>query len=133
MTSNYTPKYLGMETKRKNRIESFIRSYDLLKADADALLQKSRPQDGQPRGNQPGDPVAAAAIQRENILKDIKAIDDAIERIPEEYRQVVWEWVKEGTPLYMCHGSEYAAIRTWQRYRRLFLVYTAQNKGWWIE
>ena len=133
MTSNYNPKYLKMDVRRKNRIESFIRSYDLLKADADALLQRSKPQDGQPRAHTPGDPTAAAAIQREAILRDIKAIDDAIALIPEEYRKVTWEWVKEGKPLYMCKGSEYASEKTWGLKRRDFLVYVAINKGWWID
>lgn len=133
MTNKYNPRYLGMDARLKNRIEAFIRSYDLLQAQAETLLQRSKPIDGQPRGGAPGDPVAAAAIQREKVLEDIKAIDTALECIPQEYRAVTWEWCAKGVPLYLCKGSEYAHANTWKRYRKEFLTQVAINKGWWID
>ena len=132
MSKDYVPKYLEMRTDLARLTIRFIRSYDQFKEAADDLLALGVgiQENGQPRGQDHGDPTAQTAIQRERLLAEIRAIDKGIESVPEEYRQVVWEWVKEGKPLYTIDGSLYASDRTWYEYKRRFVTTVAREKGW---
>lgn len=132
MSKDYVPKYLDMRTEIARLTIQFIRSYDRFKEQADDLLALGVgiQVDGQPKGQGPGDPTAQTAMQRERLLSEIRAIDKGIQSVPEEYRQVVWEWVKEAKPLYSIDASLYASDRTWYEYKRRFVSTVAKEKGW---
>ena len=135
MSNNYTPKYLGMKPERANLVIALIRNYDQFVDEAESLLATGVGiyTDGQPHGMNTSDPTAITAGQREQILANIKAIDKGIESVPEEYRAVVWKWVKEAIPLYKIDGSEYASERTWYEYKKRFILEVARQKNWLVE
>lgn len=71
-----------------------IRDYDRMKDEADAILEESPPPpDGQPKGQKQGDETASKAARREEYLRKTKAIEDALELVPPEYRRGVWKSV----------------------------------------
>lgn len=129
----YIPKYLEMHSETARLTIQLIRNYDRFKEKAEALLAKDMGirTDGQKTtASVKADPTAATAESREKLLEEIRAIDEAINQIPEEYRKVVWAWVKEGRPLYTIDGSQYASERTWYEYKRRFVTAVARRKGW---
>lgn len=132
--SEYYPQYLNMKRKRAKLVTDFIRNYDDFLEDAENLLELNMAikTDGQPHGKGVTDPVAMTASQRERILEDIRAIEGGIAVVPEEYRAVVWAWVKDGIPLYKIPKA-YASERTFGKYRKLFLQEVARRKGWYID
>lgn len=111
----------------------FIQAYDEWVDQADSLLETGMgiTTDGQPKGANTADPTAITAGRRERLLDDIRIIEKAKEHLPPEYRQGIWEWVKEGKPLYQCKGTQYAGDRTWYEYKRNFVQEVAYKKGWW--
>ena len=130
--AEYIPKYLDMHTETARLTIQFIRNYDRFLEQADDLLALGVgiQMDSQPKGTTTGDPVARTAAQREKLLAEIAIIDGAIATIPQEYRAVVWKWVKEGIPLYRIDGSQYASDRTWYEHKRRFVTEVAKRKGW---
>lgn len=73
-----------------------IRDYDRMKAEAEAILEESPPPpDGQPKGTKTGDEVFSKAMRREEYVRKTRAIEAALEVVPEEYRLGVWRNVTE--------------------------------------
>lgn len=71
-----------------------IRDYYRLKEEAQAILEESPPPpDGQPRGTKLGDEVASKAARREEYVRKARAIEDALDLVPPEYRRGVWKSV----------------------------------------
>ena len=67
-----------------------IRGYDRLKRERGDILAGNRSaDDGMPKSPTPGDPVAEKATKLAAISSKIDAIDRAIARVPQEYRQGV--------------------------------------------
>jgi len=130
--NEYIPRYLDMHTETARLTIQLIRNYDRFKEQAEDLLALGVgiKTDGQPKGTSKSDPTARTAAQREKILAEIAAIDAGIQAIPEEYRDTIWKWVKEGIPLYQIEGSLYASDRTWYEYKRRFITEVARQKGW---
>ena len=111
----------------RRRALRFVKEYDRMKADADALVQQSAVMDGQPRGTKTGDPVAAAAIRRERIMHEIGIIEGALLEIEPEYRAGVLDNVARGRRMYDIEG---ASVSTWKRKRRVFLAAVVERAGW---
>ena len=109
-----------------------IRSYDYFKEAADDLLALGVgiQVDGQPKGTGVGDPTARTAEQRERYLDEVRVVDEALKAVPEEYRDIVLRWVKDGQPLDLIPGSEYADRHTWQNHKRELITEVARIKGW---
>lgn len=62
-----------------------------MKEEAEAIMLESpAPPDGQPRGNGTGDATFSKAVRREEYLHCMRVIEEALQRIPEEYRRGVW-------------------------------------------
>lgn len=129
--SEYYPKYLDMRTIRSRLVVDFIRNYDTFKEDADnlLLLNMALQTDGQPHGTGISDPVAETASQREKLVEYITAIEAGIHAVPEEYRAVVWEWVKNGTPLDRIPNA-YAGESTYKRKKKIFIQTVAWRMAW---
>ena len=100
-----------------------IRDYDRMKAEAEAILAESPPPpDGLPKGSGTGDSTASKAIRRAELLGKCRAIEEALEAIPVEYRKGVWEAVTEWK-----RYPDDAARRTYQRAKGKF-VYEAATR-----
>lgn len=130
--SDYYPKSERLPRDVYNRVLWLVRGYDRIKEEADSLLtQDGAKTDGEPRTGGPGDPTVQAAIRRERLMDDVRAIDNALHLIPEEYREIVFKSIKDMRPMRTFPGYDYAAERTWKRWRRRFLREVARNKGWY--
>lgn len=100
-----------------------IRGYHRMKDEATAILLESpAPPDGQPRGTATGDEVFSKAARREALLLKVKAIDEALEIVPPEYRRGVWNSVQ-----YFDAFPIDADRSTYGRWKSRF-VYEAANK-----
>ena len=124
-----------MRTVRARLVIDFIRNYDSFIEEAENMLSLNMAikTDGQPHGTGYTDPVALTAIHRERITEEVRAIEEGIKVVPEEYRAVVWRWVKDGIPLYKIPGSEYASERTFGEWKKRFVTEVARRKGWYID
>lgn len=93
----------------------------------DDLIQHGAKQDGTPRGTDPGDPVARAAIAREKIAARVHAIEDAKKVIPEDMREVIFTAIKTGTPISDVPGGQLMHRNTYSKWRQRFLRRVAYN------
>ena len=81
--------------------------------------------DGQPRSHEPHSPVENLAIKRAELAAQLKPVDLAFEKIPEEYRQGLWQAIIERR-----RYPPYATVRTWKRWRQRLLWYVAYYAGY---
>ncbi len=101
-----------------------IRDYPRIKEEYEDLLQGSpADMDGQPKGNNVGDPTAVTAVKAEKLHNQIKAIDNAKKVIPPEYMQGVWNNI-----LYSCPYPDDADRTTYWRHKSHFVYEVAKNR-----
>ena len=131
--SDYYPKSTSLPRDVYNRVLWLVRGYDRIQEELELLaLPEGLQNDGEPRGTGTSDPTVVAAIRREKLWDDIHAIDTALETVPAEYREVVFLSIKDMRPMRSYPGYDYAAERTWKRWRGRFMAEVARNKGWWV-
>lgn len=111
----------------RGRALHFAKAYDRLLREADELIVQAPVMDGQPRSTKTGDPVAAAAIRRERITREISIIEGALLDIEPEYRQGVIDNVCRGVRRSDLAG---ACENTWTNKRRVFLAGIVERAGW---
>lgn len=108
------------------RVIWLVRDYERLKREYDnAIWDSPEPSDGQPRGNNCGDPTEREGLKRAELSKDLEAIEQAFNAIPEEYQQGVWDNV-----VYRARYPMDAGIATYKRHRGKFLYRVAKNLFW---
>lgn len=114
------------------RALAFAKGYRDKLEKAESLIQQAPELDGQPRGTGTSDPVAAAAERREKVTAEIKIIEDALKKIPEEYRAGVLMNTAEQVPAYMLRerGITFASDSTIYAYRIAFLSWIVVLAGW---
>lgn len=120
----------GISRVAYNQVLWFVRSYDDMTSRLADLVQQSGEKDGQPRSKEPGDPVGETAARREKLAADIKIIDNALLLVPEYYRAIIFENVKDRRPLYSFPEYHNANKGTWTYWRIVFIRYVALMKGW---
>lgn len=102
-----------------------IRDYERMKAEAEAILTESPPPpDGQPKGAGGGDEVYSKAARREEYVRKIHAIEEALREVPEEYRRGVWQNVTE----WKAYPRD-ADRTTYGRWKSRFIYETARRLG----
>lgn len=105
---------------------AFIRDYNRKCAEYNSIVEESPPPpDGMPRGSQTGNPTERDGIRRAELHDGIKAIENALASIPEEYRKGVWDNVMD----YKRYPDD-ADPRTYRRYKQRFIFYVAHNMFW---
>lgn len=102
------------------RVYYVVKDYPRMVKLADALLESSSSSEGPAAKGSISDSTAVKAIKRETLLEQIKAIDKALEFIPEEYRKPIWDNIQKDK-MY----PDYADRVTFWRYRRKFFWYVA--------
>ncbi|XYW67714.1 hypothetical protein ACS3UN_09985 [Oscillospiraceae bacterium LTW-04] len=100
------------------------KDYDRLRAEREDILCAMPIHDGMPRTTDPADQTYSKAERLSRIEDQIRAIERAVEKIPEEYRRGVWNNVLYGMPYPIIAGSA-----TWQRWRSRYIWYVAKNAG----
>ena len=127
---DYYPKKTPLPRDIYNRVLWLVRGYDRMAEEVEAMVTKSKT-DEPTGGGGTSDPTATAAARRERTRADIKAIDDALKTVPEEYREVVFKSIKDRRPMRSFPAYDYAAQKTWSTWRLRFIYRVAVNKGWW--
>lgn len=114
------------------RALAFAQGYRDKVEKAEDLIQRAPEIDGQPRGTGTSDPVAAAAERREKVVAEIRVIEGALEKIPEEYRRGVLLNTADQEPAYKLRerGVIYASDSTLYAYRIAFLSWIVVLAGW---
>ena len=108
-----------------NRVLAVIRDYDRRREEYNEMLHSSpSPSDGMPRGGTTSDSVADKAIRMEAAWTELHAVEQALMRIPEEYRAGVFDNVR-----YRCQfpANTPAHYKTWLYWRRRFVYWVANN------
>ena len=101
-----------------------IRSYKIIELKASSIILEQTSPDGQPRGNGTSNPTESKAIKRELPLKTLKALDDAINIVPEEYRKGVLKNIINREPF-----PEYAHPKTYARWKQKYICEVARLLG----
>ena len=71
-----------------------IRDYYRMREELQRIMDESPPPpDGMPHGSGKGQPVESIVIRRERYADKVRAIDDALEEVPEEYRSGIWQHI----------------------------------------
>lgn len=103
-----------------------IRDYPRLKEECEALFAGAPVMDGQPKGSTPGDPTGQAAIKYAELSDGIRAVDNALKEIPQEYQSGVVNNI-----MYRIPYPEYAHPYTWSVYRQRFVFWVAKNMNYY--
>lgn len=113
----------------RKRAEDYAEAYDRLIREADELIVQAPVMDGQPRGTKTGDPVAAAAIRRERITRELSIIEGSLLDIEPEYRDAIIENVCRGVSMkyFTARGLSISSLK---RRRRVFLAGIVERAGW---
>ena len=113
----------------RKRAEDYAEAYDRLMREADELIVQAPVMDGQPRGTKTGDPVAAAAIRRERITRELSVIEGSLLDIEPEYRDAIIENVCRGVSMkyFTARGLSISSLK---RRRRVFLAGIVERAGW---
>lgn len=113
----------------RKRAEDYAEAYDRLIREADELIVQAPVMDGQPRGTKTGDPVAAAAIRRERIKRELSVIEGSLLDIEPEYRDAIIENVCRGVSMkyFTARGLSISSLK---RRRRVFLAGIVERAGW---
>ena len=112
-----------LEPTVHKRVLSVVRDYDRMVRDYNELLHETASGDGQPRSHAPGNPVAHKAEKMDRLWQDMRVIELAMLRIPEEYRTGVLRNVQSGGwPVDIP-----AHHKTWLYWRTRFLYFVASG------
>ena len=128
--SYYHPKGAELQPHIRRMTIALIQGYDTMVGELNDAVTVSVENDGQPKGSTVGDPTYQAYIRRVSKGAGVKAIDNALQTLPPEYREVTLQWVKSGRPLYEISGSELAHLNTWTKQKEKLITQTAINMGW---
>lgn len=130
VVSDYWTKSSKLPRDIYNRVLWLVRGYDRTRDELESLITMDGTH-GESRSTGPSDPTVQAAIRRERLLDDFRAVEDARLSIPAEYRDIVFKNVKDTRPFKTFPEFDYAHEQTWKNQRRKFLREVARNKGWW--
>lgn len=115
------PYYLPKTLYR--RVLSVIRDYDRQVEEIQDVLYGTADRDGVAvAGGMPGKPTENAAVRLAQYENDTEAVEQALLKIPEEYRKGVFDNIR-----YREKFPDTAAYRTWLRWRQKFVWYVAEK------
>lgn len=105
---------------------AFIRDHKRKKEEYAAIIEASPPPpDGQPRGSGASNPTERDGIRRAELQNSIKAVNDALDLIPEEYRVGIWLNIVA----YQRYPDD-ADPRTYRTHKQRFIWHVAHNMFW---
>ena len=106
------------------RVLALIRDYDRMRVEVEELILASPNPEGI-KGGGPGDPTARAAERIARMQSDVRAIEQALKKIPPEYRKGVFNSVR----YYRAFPVD-ADRTTYARHKQKFVYFVAENLGW---
>lgn len=127
MARDYQPKkknpYFLEPTLYKATL-AIIRDYERIKREYDDAICSS-PQPGQLSGSGIGDPVNRAAVKRLKMEDRLKAVEQALVEIPEEYRKGIMDNI-----MYDARYPRDASRNTYSEWKRRFIHKVAKKMDW---
>ncbi len=78
-----------------------------------------------PKAKHVGKVTENKALKIAQTSETIKAIDDALQKIPQEYRKYIFENI-----IYKKPYPYYAHRNTWSKWKGIFLYFVADELGW---
>ena len=103
------------------RMLYLVRDYERLKSERSDIINASPPQDGTPHSGI-GNPTESKGIKLAELRDSCTAIDDALAKVPPEYRRGVWNNI-----CYQCPYPYDASEATYKRWRCRFIWQVAKN------
>lgn len=114
---------------QQNEIKWLVRQCDRMKAEYDELAWKaSDPGNVPSKTNKVGRPVESSAIRAAYLSSCLDAIKKAYDKTSANYRDAVFAHVAYNKP-----WPHYAAKKTFERHRRIFLFWVAVYLGRYYE
>jgi hypothetical protein len=104
------------------RVMSVIRDYDRQIEEIDNIIFGTSHSDVVVSGGIAGKPTEEMVIRLSKYERDTSAVERALDKIPQEYRQGVFDNIRYGKRF-----PEGAAYRTWLRWKQKFIYLTAIN------
>lgn len=101
-----------------------VRDYDRIKREIAEIPYQTHSGDGQPRGTGTSDTTGNAALKMERLWQDCKAVDDALFKVPQEYRRGILNSILDS-----CGYPIDADRTTYARWKCLFLYHVAKNSS----
>ncbi len=106
-----------------NQCLCLVRDYNRLYEEYECAIHDSPPPpDGQPKSGGTGDPTGREAIKRVQMSIRLRAVENALYIIPEEYREGVWDNITKHQQY-----PDDAADRTYKRWKARFIKKIAEN------
>ena len=103
-----------------------VRDYDRMAAEKANIILATAYSDSPGRSNRTSSPTEAKAVKLLKIDEDMDAIKRALQKIPPEYRDGVFDNIRYG----IIPVKVPAHRNTWSKYRKRFLFFVAEEKGW---
>lgn len=123
---DYKLKSSGLPSYVYAQVIAIVKGYEDMRLEYDRMLEKSaRPPDGQPKGTGVSGGISGQAIKRADISQKLEAIEQSLIKIPEEYRQGVWDNALYATPY-----PRGADRTTYWRYKAKFFRDIARKMNW---
>lgn len=111
-----------LEKWRYYEVLWFIRGYPTYLKERMNLLGLKGVSYGGIRSPSVGDPTGNQAVQLSKVEDKIKAIESALNRVPEEYRKGLLDNIIKGR-----RYPDYAHTVTWKRWRRRFIYWVSEK------
>lgn len=110
------------------RTLALIRDYDRMKEIHDDIPEQGKSVsdvDGMPHSGNLHDDVFSKVADMSVYWEDMKAVEEALNLLPEEYRNGVWNNIVKNE-----RYPDDANPKTYRRYKQTFIWHVARNKGW---
>ena len=110
------------------RTLSLIRDYNRMKSECADIPEQGKSLsdlDGMPHGTNISDETFHKVNQMSRYWEDMKAVEQSLNLIPEEYQNGVWYNITEHI-----RYPDDADKRTYATYKQRFIFHVAYNKGW---
>ena len=103
----------------------FIKQYEQKQTEYKTVFWSYVEADGQPRATMPGNPTQSRGMRAARLSQDLKAVEDALQRLPEYYREPVLQNTVNKKP-WPCLADR----KTYCKYKRMFVWWVARNMEW---
>lgn len=123
----YKPKkYKTLPADVYRRAIDAVRAYPRLEEEVANMIDERHAPDVPVKNKEPSNPTASIAERREKKLKEIAIIDKALNTIPVEYQNMIYENIVDLKPMANIEGVSRATLT---RYRMKVIVEVAHSTG----
>ena len=101
-----------------------VRDYSRMKAEYESIAEASPdPPDGMPKGSGISDPTADKALKLEELGRQIRAVEEGLAIVPEEYRKQIYNNIVYRIP----YDIRYTSYRTYGYHKQKMIATIARS------